>query len=170
MSDEGRLPGQPLDDLVDVIGDLSNGLAGENVGVCVRLGDGRRIVRSAWGERGIASVFEHRSPAIPAAGQEPEAVDKHDWRLSCRIGAVHLLLFMFGDCRPLGGGCLGDSHCLCPFVSESQAMLPADRLGGPFADDYAGRHRVARGQAGQNRTVRNAKLLNAVDLEVRADD
>ena len=68
------------DDLVEVVGDLADGLVGEHLGVGVGLLDGLGVVRPARRERGVAGLLEERRPAIPAARQQPEAVDEDDGR------------------------------------------------------------------------------------------
>src|SRR5215468_1561041 len=57
------------------------------------------IIRPTGGEGGISSLLEQRGPAIPAARQEPEAVDE-DHRLSTgQVGALDLLGLVLGDGR-----------------------------------------------------------------------
>src|SRR4029453_2701052 len=71
---------QGIDDLCRVVGDLLQRLLGENVRVRAGLLDGLRIVRPVRGERRIARLAEKLPPGVPAARQQPEAVDEDDGR------------------------------------------------------------------------------------------
>jgi hypothetical protein len=69
VADDDRFDGQLLDDLVEVIRDLADGLAGEDFGVGVGLLGGVRVVGPPRDHRGIAGIGEDARPAVPAAGQ-----------------------------------------------------------------------------------------------------
>src|SRR5207237_6656343 len=62
--------------------------------VVLGLLNGVRVIWPARRERGVALLFEERAPAVPTAGEEPEAVYEHDRLQSRVVGAVDLLLFM----------------------------------------------------------------------------
>jgi hypothetical protein len=61
-------------------------------GLLDRLG----VVRPAGGQRHIAVVLEQLRPAIPAARQQPQAVDEHHWLAASLIGALALLQLVLG--------------------------------------------------------------------------
>jgi hypothetical protein len=73
-----------------VVGDLLQRLLGEDVWVRTGLLDGLRIVRPVRGERRIASLAEKPPPAVPAARQQPEAVDKDDGRAARGVRRLDL--------------------------------------------------------------------------------
>src|SRR5258707_791067 len=115
MTDEGRLLVESTDDLLEVVRDLADGLVREDLGMRVCLGHSLGIVRPAGSECGIAGLLEDHRPAIPTAGQQPEAMNE-DYGLSPgRIGIFDLLHLMLGDCLRLRlrrMGC-GGSHKNC---------------------------------------------------------
>ena len=88
---------QPPDHLCGVIGDLLQGLLGEDLrlraGHFNRLG----IVGPVRGHRGIARVLEQVGPAIPAARQQPEPVDEYDRRPPARVRLLDLSRFPLSD-------------------------------------------------------------------------
>src|SRR2546430_16462105 len=94
MANNGGLPLELLDGLGIVLRYLLNPLAGKDLRVFISLLNGLRVIGPARRERCIALLFEERTPAVPAAGEEPEAVDEHDRLLPFRVSAVDLLLFM----------------------------------------------------------------------------
>ena len=108
-----------LDDLGGVIGDLLQGLLGEDVRVRTGLFNRCRIVWPVRRQRRVAGLLEEVRPVVPAARQQPEAVDEDDRRRRRRIRALDLLELPLGDRRrgngrahlvllcPLGGR-LGD--------------------------------------------------------------
>jgi pimeloyl-ACP methyl ester carboxylesterase len=94
MADDGRL-GLELADGVDVvIGDLLDPLVGKDLRIAFGLLNGVRVIGPAWGQRGVALLFEQRAPVIPTACEKPQAVHEHDRLPSRGVGAVDLLLFM----------------------------------------------------------------------------
>jgi hypothetical protein len=100
MPDHDGLLAQPADHLGVVVGDLPDGLVREDLGMGVRLGDRLGIVGPAGRERRVAGLLEDGGPAVPAARQQPEAVDEHDGRLA---GSVRALDFLgLGDGRGAG--------------------------------------------------------------------
>jgi hypothetical protein len=102
VADHRRLSGQFPDDVFEVVGDLPHALVGEDLGVLVGLLDGFRIVRPPRRQRGVPRLFEHGAPAVPAAGEEPEAVDEHDRIASRCVRFVDLDDFVVGDLRHTG--------------------------------------------------------------------
>jgi hypothetical protein len=91
VADDRRLLVEFADHLGVVVGDLADRLAGEHLGVLVRFGDRLRVVRPAGGERRVAGRVEHLGPAVPAARQQPQAVDEHDGRAPGRVDAVDVV-------------------------------------------------------------------------------
>ena len=79
------------DHLGEVVGDLADGLVGEDLGVRVGLLDGLGIVGPAGRQRRVAGLLEDRGPAVPAARQQPQAVDEDDRLQARRVGALDLL-------------------------------------------------------------------------------
>jgi hypothetical protein len=73
------------DDLLVVVGDLSDRLPRKDLGILACLFDGSRILGPARLHGDEAGVLEHRRPAIPTRGQQPEAMDEHDRRETARI-------------------------------------------------------------------------------------
>ena len=94
MADDGRLRLELADGVNVVIGDLLDPLVGKDFRVLLGLLDGVRVIGPARRECGVALLFEQCTPVVPTAGEEPEAVDKHNRLLPRRVGAVDLLLFM----------------------------------------------------------------------------
>jgi len=94
MADDGGLPLELADGVDVVIRGLLDALVGKDLRVVLGLLDGVRVIGPAWRERGVALLFEQLAPAVPAAREEPQAVDEHDRLLPLRVGAVDLLLFM----------------------------------------------------------------------------
>ena len=77
-------------------------------GCSLGLLDGVGIVGPARRQRRVAGRREHLGPPVPAAGQQPQAVDEHDGRTPGGVGAGHLLF-----------GCLGhDAHHRPPAVHK----------------------------------------------------
>jgi hypothetical protein len=95
---------QAADDFLDVVGDLPDRLAREDVRVRLGLLDRVRIVGPARGERDVAGLLEVPRPAVPAAGEEPQAVDE-DHRLEARcVRPLDLLGLLIGDRAALLSG------------------------------------------------------------------
>src|ERR1700730_13878878 len=103
VADDGRLRLQSPDDLVEMVCDLPNGLVREHLGVRVGLVDGLWVVRPARRERSVAGVLEPPPPTVPAARQQPEAVDEHDWLQPRRVRTLDSLHFVLGDRRRVDG-------------------------------------------------------------------
>jgi hypothetical protein len=61
----------------EMVGDLTDRLAGEHLGVLVRLVDGRSVVGPFRRDGGDADVLEDGPPPIPAAGAQPQTMDEH---------------------------------------------------------------------------------------------
>ena len=78
MADDGGLRLELADGVNVVIRDLLDPLVGKDLRVLLGLLDGVRVIGPARRERGVALLFEQRSPAVPTAGEEPQAVDEHD--------------------------------------------------------------------------------------------
>ena len=68
---------EPAHDAGDVIRNLPDGFAGENLGMRSRLGDGRRVVWPARRDCVEARFFEQRRPPLPAAREQPQAVNEY---------------------------------------------------------------------------------------------
>src|SRR5690242_8526872 len=77
--------------------------------MCVRLGDRIRVVWPTGGESGEAGFLEQRRPSIPAARQQPESVNEHDWCRASLVCALDLLRFVIGDRRHARWRCRGCS-------------------------------------------------------------
>src|SRR6476646_8528662 len=74
-----------------VVGDLADGLVGEDLRMGLGLVDRVGVVGPTGGDRRVAGGGEVVGPAVPAAGQEPEAVDEDDGFAARGVGAVDLL-------------------------------------------------------------------------------
>jgi hypothetical protein len=94
VADHDRLSIELADHLREMVGDVADGLVGEGVGVCVRLGDGLRVVGPAGRERGVAGLVEHRRPAVPAARKQPQTVYEDGRNPAGRVDPVHVLLLV----------------------------------------------------------------------------
>ena len=109
------------------------GLVREHVGLRVRLIDGLGVVGPARDERGVAGLFEDRRPAVPTAGQQPEAVDEDGGLPSRRVCALHLLRFILDDRRHEPSSCAAqiaaaaDDIRLCPPASPRSFTMAAGR-------------------------------------------
>jgi hypothetical protein len=80
VPDHDRLLRQLADQAVVVIRHLRDRLVREHLRVLVGLLDGLGIVRPSGRKRRVAGLLEDRRPPIPAARQEPKAVDEHHRR------------------------------------------------------------------------------------------
>src|SRR2546421_3262742 len=94
MADDGGLPLELMDGVDIVLRHLLDALVGKDLRVTLGLLDGVRVIGPARRESRVALLLEERTPAVPTAGEEPQAVDEHDRLLPLRVGAVDLLLFM----------------------------------------------------------------------------
>src|SRR6266702_3487957 len=94
MADDGGLRLELADGVDVVIGNLLDALVGEDLRVLLGLLNGVRVIGPARCESRVALLFEQLAPVVPAAGEEPEAMDEHDRLHSRVVGAVDLLLFM----------------------------------------------------------------------------
>src|SRR5712692_1806021 len=123
MADDGGLPLELTDGVDIVLRHLLDALVGKDLRVLLGRLDGVRLIGPDRRERGVALLFEQRSPAVPTAGEEPEAVYEHDRLLPIRVGAVDFLLFMVCEnCHgntPLGVlvGSIGE---IVPFKSSTR--------------------------------------------------
>src|SRR5713226_7179162 len=123
MADDGGLRLELADGVDVAIRDLLNPLVGKDLRVLLGLLHGVRVIGPAWSECCVALLFEQLAPAVPTAGEEPEAVYEHDRLLPLRVGAVNLLLFMVCEnCHgntPLGVlvGSIGE---IVPFKSSTR--------------------------------------------------
>ncbi len=81
MADDGGLPLELTDGVDIVLRHLLDALVGKDLRVLLGRLDGVRLIGPDRRERGVALLFEQRSPAVPTAGEEP-------------VGAVDFLLFM----------------------------------------------------------------------------
>jgi hypothetical protein len=88
---------QRVDDLGGVIGDLVQGLLGENVRVRPGLFNRFRIVWPVRGERGVAGLLEEVGPVGPAARQHPEAVDEDNRGVARGFGRLDLPILPLGN-------------------------------------------------------------------------
>ncbi len=61
-----------------MVGDLPDRLAGEDLRVGVGLLDRVGVVGPGQGDRRVARLLEVRGPPVPAARQEPQAVNEDD--------------------------------------------------------------------------------------------
>jgi hypothetical protein len=91
VADDGGLLVQRADHLGEVVGDLDHALAGEDLGVRSRLLDRLGVVGPARRQWRVSSLLEDRRPAIPAAWQQPEAVDEDHRRASRRVCLLDLV-------------------------------------------------------------------------------
>jgi hypothetical protein len=88
----GRVPDdrwfavQGIDDLGRVIGDLLQGLAGEDVRVGPGLFNGFRVIGPVRRQRRVTGLREDVPSAGPAARQQPEAVDEDDRGVARGVG------------------------------------------------------------------------------------
>src|SRR6185312_6067782 len=91
VPDDGGLLVERADDVAEVVGDLADRLAGEDLGVLLGLADRLGVVGPAGGDGDVAGLLEDAGPAIPAAGQQPQAVDEDDGLKAALVGALDLL-------------------------------------------------------------------------------
>jgi hypothetical protein len=89
VADDRRLAVQPADDGLEVVGDLPDRLAGEHLGMLGRLLDRLGVVRPAGGQGHIAVVLEQLGPAVPAVGQQPQAMHEHHRRAAGLVARWH---------------------------------------------------------------------------------
>src|SRR6266704_2301051 len=94
MADDGRFPLELADGVDIVLRHLLDALVGEDLRIAIGRLDGLRVIGPHRRERCVALLFKQRTPAVPTAGEEPEAVDEHDRLQSRGVGAVDFLLFM----------------------------------------------------------------------------
>jgi hypothetical protein len=91
MTDHRRLLGQLADDRVEMVRHLPHRLPGEDLRMCLGVGDGFRVIRPAGLHGRKAGILEVRRPAVPAARQQPESVDENDRGATGLVGSVDLL-------------------------------------------------------------------------------
>ena len=112
VSDDRRLLVERPDHGGVVIGHLTDRLVGEHLGMGLGLLDGLRVVGPARGQRGEAGVGEDPCPTVPAAREQPQAVNEDDRRLARCVRLVDLTLFFSGD-RRHGVYPFRLAHCSC---------------------------------------------------------
>jgi hypothetical protein len=100
VPDHRWFAGEPPDEALQVTGDVADRLAGEHGRVDPGVGDRRRVVRPARGHRRVAGILDVVDPAVPAAAEQPQAVDENDRRAAGRVRPLQLLLV--AACRHLG--------------------------------------------------------------------
>src|SRR4051812_39496938 len=93
MAHHRRLLLEPLDHLDGVVGDLLEGLLGEDVRVRARLLDRLGVVGPIGGQCRVSLLLEVLDPVVPAARQQPEPVDEHNRRPVTRARLLDLLSF-----------------------------------------------------------------------------
>src|SRR6202171_1336664 len=91
MPDHCGLLLQPADQAGEMVGHLADGLLGEHPGVCPGLGDGRGVIGPTRCNRRVAGLLKNRGPAVPAAREQPEAVDENDRSPAARVGTFDLV-------------------------------------------------------------------------------
>src|SRR5437588_8927785 len=121
MADDGGLPLELMDGVDIVVRHLLDALVGKDLRVLFCLLNGVRVIGPARRESRVALLLEQPTPALPTAGEEPEAVDEHDRLLPLRVGAVDLLLFMGREnCHSVLLWCVG-------WVNRSDLLLKLSR-------------------------------------------
>jgi hypothetical protein len=85
-----RLLVQPPNHLGGVVGDLPERLLREDLWFRPRHLDGLGAIRPIGGETRVPVLLEQRHPAVPAARQQPEAVDEDDGCLPTRVRLLDL--------------------------------------------------------------------------------
>src|SRR5438094_743333 len=97
MADHGRLPIQLADDVLEMVGDLLDRLAGEDFRLGARLLDRLGVVRPARGERRVAGLLEEGLPPVPTAGKQPQTVNEDDGMTPGSVRVPDLLILVLGD-------------------------------------------------------------------------
>ena len=97
MTDDGRLPLQLADDVLEMVGDLLDRLAGEDFRLGARFFDRLRVVRPARCERRVAGLLEEGLPPVPTAGKQPQTVNEDDGRTPGSVRVPDLLILVLGD-------------------------------------------------------------------------
>ena len=101
----GRVPNdnwllvQGIDDLSGVVGDLLQGLLGEDVRVRTGLFNRCRIVWPVGRQRRVTGLLEEVRPVGPAARQQPEAMDEDDRSGAGGVCRLDLPALPLGDGR-----------------------------------------------------------------------
>jgi hypothetical protein len=88
---------QGIDDLGGVIGDLLQGLLGEDVRVRPGLFNRFRIVWPVRRQRRVAGLLEEVRPVGPAARQQPKAVDEDDRGVIRGVRRLDLAVLSLGN-------------------------------------------------------------------------
>jgi hypothetical protein len=104
VADDRRLLVEAADDGLEMVSDLADGLAGEHLGMGRGLLDRLGVVGPARGQGHIAIVVEDLRPAVPAAGQQPQAMDEHHRLAAGLVGALAMLELVLGDRLGVRGG------------------------------------------------------------------
>jgi hypothetical protein len=84
------------DDVGGVIGDLLQGLLGQDVRVRPGLFDRFRIIWPVRRQRRVAGLREQVRPVGPAARQQPQAVDEDDGGVARGVGRLDFPVLPFG--------------------------------------------------------------------------
>jgi hypothetical protein len=131
VADDRRLLVEAADDGLEMVSHLADGLAGEHLGMGRGLLDRLGVVGPARGQGHIAIVLEDRRPAVPAAGQQPQAMDEHHRLAAGLVGALALLELVLGDRLGVRGGAgLGAGHdgllpLRCQPISPTTSSRPS---------------------------------------------
>jgi hypothetical protein len=117
------------DHRLEVVRDLADGLAGEDLRMGLRLLDRVRIVGPARTDRAVIATFDQLRPPVPATREQPQAVHEHHRLLAGTVRTIDLLRLVlrhgsFVDGRRLLGHC-----ALHPFV-RCGAAIHTRRRGG----------------------------------------
>lgn len=132
MPDDGRRLVELADHVLEMVGDITDGLLGEDLRVGVGLLDRLRVVGPAGSERRVSGVLENLCPPVPTAGQQPQAMDEDHRLLARSIGSVDL--------------------CGVVLVDTSHRFPPVESLD---AYTYTTRRREIRKDAGAERDIRD---------------
>jgi hypothetical protein len=128
VADDRRLPVQPSDDLLEVIGDLADRLAGERMRMGLGLLDRLRVVRPPGCHCHVAALLEEGRPAVPAVRKQPQPVDEDDRWLAGDVRLLALLQLVRRDGRgALGNVGSGRAHGCIPGASAVVEPTPQQR-------------------------------------------
>jgi hypothetical protein len=88
---------QGVDDLGCVIGDLLQCLLGNDLRFRAGHFNRFRIVGPVRRQRRVAGLLEEVGPVVPAARQQPQAVDEDDRRVTRGVGRLDLPILPLGN-------------------------------------------------------------------------